>query len=136
MPRVAIDTNVLISTVLDRDVEQQQKTEQLLLRAENGELVIALPQFVIFEAIYVLRSLYEFLPHEITTMLREAISLPGVTIVDGCPWPLFFEHWSNLRPDVIDAAILGLAMAEQYSLATFDRKLANRAKSFGVAPYW
>ena len=136
MPRVAIDTNVLISTVLDRDVEQQQKTEQLLLRAGNGELVIALPQFVIFEAIYVLRSVYEFPPHEITTMLREAISLPGVTIVDGCPWPLFFEHWSNLRPDVIDAAILGLAIAKQYSLATFDRKLANRAKSFGVTPYW
>ena len=136
MPRVAIDTNVLISTVLDRDVEQQQKTEQLLLRAENGELVIALPQFVIFEAIYVFRSFYKFPPYEITTMLREAISLPGVTIVDGCPWPLFFEHWSNLRPDVIDAAVLALAIANRYDLATFDRDLAKRAKTFGVTSYW
>lgn len=136
LPPVTIDTNVLISTVLERDVEQQQKTEQLLLGAENGELLMALPQFVIFEAIYVLRSVYKLAPHEITTMIREAISLPGMTIVDGCPWPLFFEHWSNLRPAVIDAAILALAIANRYTLATFDHKLSNRAKSFGVAPYW
>src|SRR3954454_5161638 len=107
---------------------------QLLLRAENGELVIALPQFIIFESIYVLRSFYKLVPHEITTLLREAISFPGVEIVDDCPWPQFFEHWSNLRSNVGDAAILALAIANRYVLAPFDRKLSNRAKTFGVVP--
>jgi len=38
--------------------------------------------------------------------------------------------------DVGDAAILAVAIEHRYTLATFDRKLSNRAKSFGVAPYW
>ena len=136
MLHVVIDANVLISSVLERDKEQRELAQKLVLRAEHGELVIALPQFVIFESIFVFRSSYKLPPHEITALLREAIALPGVTLVDDCPWPDFFEHWSDLRPDVVDAAILALAIANDYSLATFDRKLANRAKTFGVASYW
>ena len=69
-------------------------------------------------------------------MLREAIALPGLTVADDCPWPEFFEHWSDLRHDVVDAAILAVAIANGYSLATFDRDLVKRAKTFGVSPYW
>lgn len=136
MPYVVIDANALISSLLLRDKPQQEDVRQLLLRARNGDLVVVLPQFVIFETIFVLRSVYKLPPGEITTLLREAIALPGVIVVNDCPWPEFFEHWSDFRPDVVDAAILALAIANRYDLATFDHKLANRAKSFGVAPYW
>jgi len=69
-------------------------------------------------------------------MLREAIALPGLTLVDDRPWPDFFEHWSNLRPDVVDAALIAVAVQNRYDLATFDRDLAKRAKTFGVTSYW
>jgi len=44
----------------------------------------------------------------------------------------------TLRQVVVDTNVLMLALAIQnrYTLATFDRKFANRAKTFGVAPYW
>jgi predicted nucleic acid-binding protein len=133
---VITDTNVLISSVLERDREERERTQKLVLRAETGELVIVLPQFVIFESIFVFSSVYKLLPHEIAILIREVIALPGVTIVDDCPWQQFFEYWSDVRPDVVDSALLAVSIANHYSLATFDRKLSNRAKTFGVAPYW
>jgi predicted nucleic acid-binding protein len=136
LPEVVVDTNVLISFALDRDPKQQDLAEELFLRARNGEIVVALPQFIIFEAIYALRTFYNFLPHEITPMIREAFALPGVTVIDDFDWALFFDHWSDLRRAVGDAAVLALAIDKHYVLATFDRKLANRARTFGVAPYW
>jgi len=133
---VVVDTNVLISVIFKRNEEQRALGLELFNRAGNGELAIIFPQFVIFEAIHVFGKMYRFSPAAITKMLREAMTLPGVTIRDDCPWPGFFEHWSNQHPDVGDAAILAIAIANRYTLATFDHKLSNRAKTFGVVPYW
>jgi predicted nucleic acid-binding protein len=134
--QVVIDTNALLSTVLLRDEEQRAATQRLLDHAGNGELVIVLPQFVVFQAIYVLRSFYKLPPLTIRVMLREAMTLPAVTLTNDCPWPQFFEHWSDIRPEPVDAAILALAIANRYTLATFDHKLSKRARTFGVSPYW
>jgi predicted nucleic acid-binding protein len=134
--QVVVDTNVLISSIFRRNEDQLIKARALFDRAGNGELEIVFPQFVIFEAIHVFSTIYRFSPAAITKMLREAIALPGVTVGDNCPWPLVFEHWSNLKPSAGDAAMLAVAIANHYSLATFDRELSNRARTFGVAPYW
>src|SRR4029079_6696814 len=115
---------------------QRTKGVQLLDRAADGELTIVIPQFIVFEAIHAFRSEYGLRPIEIRVLLREIMAFPGVTAVDHCNWLQFFEHWSDLRPDVGDAAILAVAIEHRYVLATFDRKLSNRAKTFGVAPYW
>ncbi|HEV2720044.1 MAG TPA: type II toxin-antitoxin system VapC family toxin [Thermoanaerobaculia bacterium] len=136
MRHVVIDTNVLISSIFRRNEDQLTRALELYDRAGNGELVVVFPQFVIFEAIHVFTHIYRFSPAAITQMLRDAMALPGVTIVNDCRWPEFFEHWSNFQPDVGDAAILALAIANRYILATFDHKFANRARTFGVAPYW
>ena len=136
MLQVVIDTNVLVSLSLFRHETQRTKGLELLGRAADSELTVVIPQFIIFEAIHVFRSRYGLLPGEIATLLRELMVFPGITLTADCDWPLFFEHWSDLKPEPIDAVVLAVAIAQRYSLATFDRKLANRARTFGVAPYW
>ena len=136
MRHVAVDANVLISSVLLRDETQRAAAGKLIEESQRGELIIILPQFIIFEAIYALRSFYKLHPLEIGMMLRDAMALPAVALTNDCPWPQFFEHWSDLKPSPGDAAILALAIVNRYDLATFDRKLANRAKTFGITPYW
>jgi rRNA-processing protein FCF1 len=69
--------------------------------------------------------------------LRQVVLDTNVLVDNDCPWPEFFEHWSDRRPDIGDAAILALAVTKRYdSLATFDRDLSKRAKTFGVTSYW
>ena len=136
MHQVVVDTNVLVSLALFRHETQRTKGVALLKLAADGELAIVIPQFIVFEAIYVFRSKYGFRPIETSAVLREIMAFPGIAVTDDCDWPLFFEHWSDLRPDVADAAVLAVATAHGYTLATFDHKLANRAKTLGIASYW
>jgi predicted nucleic acid-binding protein len=90
--QVAVDANVLISSVLLRDETQRAAAGKLIEEAERGELIIILPQFIVFEAIYVLRTFYKLHPLEIGMMLRDAMALTAVALTNDSPWPQFFEH--------------------------------------------
>ena len=137
MQRVVVDANVFLSTLVRRNDEQREAAKALLLRAEDGELEVILPQFVIFEIVYVLQSTYRIPGSELAPMLRDLIALPGVLVIDECPWKRVMEYWPASLPSLADAAIVAVTASMRYdAIATFDQKLAKRAKDLGVAAYW
>jgi predicted nucleic acid-binding protein len=135
--RVVIDANVFLSTLVRRNDEQRQAAKALLLKAEDGELEVILPQFVVFEIVYVLQSTYRIPGSDLAPMLRDLIALPGVLVIDECPWKRVLEYWPVPLPSLADAAIVAVAASKRYdAIATFDQKLAKRSKDLGVATYW
>ena len=47
------------------------------------------------------------------------------------------ETWLDPRPGLADASIVAVATTNRYdAVATFDKKLANKLESFGLAAYW
>jgi predicted nucleic acid-binding protein len=135
--RVAVDANVFVSYLTGRHEKQYDAARALLQEAEDGSLVAVLPQFVVFEVTYVLQSLYNVSGDRLASMLRDLVSFPGVQIVDDCLWKRVLEVWPDPLPGLADAAIVAVATMNRYdSVATFDRKLANRLESFGLAAYW
>jgi len=135
--RVVVDANVFLSTLVHRNDEQRAAAKALLLKAEDGELEVILPQFVVFEIIYVLQSTYRIPASELAPMLRDLIALPGVLVIDECPWKRVLDYWPSPLPSLADAAIAAVAASNRYdALATFDQKLSKRAKDLGVAAYW
>lgn len=137
MQRVIVDANVLVSLLTSPHEKQLELAQTLLQEAEDGNLAVILPQFVVFEVTYVLQSLYNVTGDRLASMIRDLISFPGVKVVDDCPWNRIFELWPNLLPSLADASIAAVATAKRYdAIATFDQKLAKRAKDLGVASYW
>jgi predicted nucleic acid-binding protein len=135
--RVVVDANVFLSTLVHRNDEHREAAKALLMKAEDGELEVILPQFVVFEIVYVLQSTYGISGSELAPMLRDLMALPGVLVIDEFPWKRVLEYWPSPLPSLADAAIVALAGNKRYdAIATFDRKLAKRAKNLGVAPYW
>jgi predicted nucleic acid-binding protein len=135
--RVVIDANVLLSTLVHRNDRQRDAAKALLLKAEDGELEVILPQFVVFEIVYVLQSTYRVPASDLAPMLRDLIALPGVLVIDECPWKRVLEYWPAPLPSLADAAIVAVAATKRYdAIATFDQKLDKRAKDLGVATYW
>src|SRR5206468_5988064 len=109
----------------------------LLMKAEAGELAVILPQFVVFEIVYVLQSTYRIPAAELAPMIRDMMALPGVLVTDECPWKRVMEFWPTPLPSIADAAIVAIAASNRYAaVATFDQKLAKRLGDFGVAAYW
>jgi predicted nucleic acid-binding protein len=135
--RVVIDANVFLSTLVHRNDGQREASKALLLKAEDGDLEVILPQFVIFEIVYVLQSTYRIPGSELAPMLRDLIALPGVLVIDECPWKRVLEYWPAPLPSLADAAIVAVAASKRTdAIATFDQKLGKRAKDLGVATYW
>jgi len=134
---VVIDANVLVSLLTGRHEKQSEGAQALLKEAEDGNLVAILPQFVVFEVTYVLQSLYNVSGDRLASMVRDLVSFPGVQTIDDCPWRHVFEIWPDPLPGLADASIVAVATTNRYeAVATFDRKVANRLESFGLAAYW
>ena len=137
MQRVVVDANVFLSTLVHRNDEQRAAAKALLLKAEDGELQVILPQFVIFEIVYVLQSTYRIRASELAPMLRDLIALPGVLVIDECPWKRVLDYWPNPLPSLADASMVAVAASNRYdAIATFDQKLSKRSKGLGVPTYW
>lgn len=137
MQRVLADANVFVSLLTGRHEEQLEVATALLQQAEDGAIVVILPQFVVFEVTYVLQSVYNVAADRLAAMIRDLLFLPGVLVVDECPWSRVLEYWPVPLTSLADAAIVAVAESRRYdAIATFDRKLAKRAKDLGVASYW
>jgi predicted nucleic acid-binding protein len=72
--RVVVDASVLLAFIVDRDEKQRAAAKALLLRAAEGELVAIVPQFVIFEVVYVLQSTYRIPTNKLNPMMRDLIT--------------------------------------------------------------
>ena len=137
MQLVVVDANVLLSFITGRIEKQRDSAKALLLKAAEGELTAVVPQFVVFETVYVLQSTYRISGNELAPMIRDLIALAGVLFIDECPWKRVMDLWPSPFPSLADAAIAAVALTNRYdAVATFDQKLAKRLKDFGVAAYW
>ena len=121
MQRVVVDANVLLSFVNGRIEKQRNAAKALLLRASEGELSAIVPQFVVFESVYVLQSTYRIAGNELAPMIRDLIALPGILVIDECPWKRVLDLWPSQFRSVADAAIVAVAVSNRYdAVATFD----------------
>lgn len=135
--QVVVDANVFVSFLVERNEKQRAAAKALLENAADGEIVAVVTQFAVFEVTYVLQSFYSILTAQVATLVREMIALPGVAVVDDCPWKKVFEYWPEQLPGMADAATLAVAVANRYdAVATFDQKMVKRMRSMGVESYW
>jgi predicted nucleic acid-binding protein len=137
LQRVVVDANVFLSVFVDRNEKQADAAKALLLKAEDGEVSLIVPQFVVFEIAYVLQSTYRIAGDKVAALVRDLLALPGVLAVDECPWKRVLDLWPSPFSSVADAAIVAIAADKRYdAVATFDQKLSKRLKDFSVAAYW
>jgi predicted nucleic acid-binding protein len=120
--RGVVDANVFLSTLVHRNDDQRDAARTLLLKAEDGELEVILPQFLVFEIVYVLQSTYRIPGSELASMLRDLIALPGVLVIDGGPWKRILEYWPAPL-SLADAAIVAVAASKRYDATAFDQNL-------------
>jgi predicted nucleic-acid-binding protein len=117
---VAVDTNVLVR-FLTRDDPRQAARAASLIRTTS----IWISKTVLLETEWVLRSLYNFPPHDRAGALRALAGLPTVFLEDELAVSKAFALFEK-GLDFADALHLAsVGSAKQF--ATLDQKLARRA---------
>jgi predicted nucleic acid-binding protein len=136
MKKVAIDTNVLISFVTDRNLEQQVQAARIFEAARRSQLTVACHQNVVTEFVYVLDRIYHVEPSVIQKMLRDLIDMPGVMLVNELDILCLLSVWPDKCLDYGDAVLLAFCKENKdIRLATFDCKFAKLSHDIGVKLY-
>jgi predicted nucleic acid-binding protein len=136
MKRVVIDTNVLISFVTDRNLEQQAQAARIFESAKRSQITVLCHQNVVTEFVYVLDRVYHVEPITVQGMLRDLVDMPGVELVNELDFSCLLTVWPDKCPDYGDAVLL--AFCKEYKnvrLATFDRKFAKLSQDVGIKLY-
>ncbi len=135
--RIGVDTNVIVSFLIDRTPGQRARVAELFDAAAREELHIVLHQAVIAESVYVLRTLYELTPIDVSETLGDLLALPGVATTDELDWSVVFSLWPRRIADFGDACLAGAAKSDAFdALATFDAGFRRRLRRQGLATHW
>lgn len=133
MKRVVIDTNVLISFITDRDLEQQKIASSLFIGASQYKYLILCPQNVLTEFVFVMDKIYNALPAKINEILNDFISMPGIEVIHDLDLKLVFSYWPKYFSDFGDAIVASVCKGiKGTSVATFDRKFKNGLKKADI----
>lgn len=123
---IALDTNVVVRFLVNDDRAQGRRARDLIAR---GETFVGLT--VLLEAEWVLRSAYGFPPAEIQRFFRALLGLPGMHTEDPGRLAQALDTYEK-GLDFADALHLSFASTAS-SFATFDARLARRARRLGIA---
>jgi len=127
----ALDTNVLVRFFVDDpDDDQAAKQRPAALAAMSERAFI--PVTVVLEMEWVLRGFYELPRREISKALRALVGVEHLTLEDRDHVLMALDAYDK-GLDFADALHLSRS-AGSSGLATFDQRLAKRARSLALTP--
>lgn len=121
---IAVDTNVLIRTLVDDD-EAPQQCEQARRIVGAADRVRIHPA-VLLETSWLLARAYRLPRAEVAALLGAICKHPKMLIDDASRWLAAIEIYRNTNIDFADAVILLDARDYEIPLHTFDRKLGQQ----------
>jgi predicted nucleic-acid-binding protein len=127
----ALDTNVLARFFIDdADDAQAAKQRPAAIAALSARSFVSVT--VLLELEWVMRGFYELPKKEISRVLRALASIEHVTLEDRDAVLVAFDAFDK-GIDIADALHI-VRSSRASGFATFDRRLAKRAKGLALAP--
>ena len=123
MRPLIIDTNGLLRFLLNDIPEQADLIEKAIRKAEKDRRVVLIPQIVIFEISFILKSFYKLEKQAIIDKIHSILSVDILNIESK---NLFLETltlYGKNNVGFVDCFLLIKAEADGAELFTFDEKL-------------
>lgn len=105
MPKVFIDTNIFLRTLIEEDKKSFKDCFQLLQNIKTNKLKGVTSSVVLSEIAWTLLSYYNFSKQEVIKALRSIINLRGLNIVDKSQFRLALSLYEKNSIKFIDALI-------------------------------
>jgi len=123
MNKIVIDTNGYLRLLLNDVSQQANQIEELLIKAKKGQILIFLPQIIVFEMVFILAKYYRFSKEEVLDKIESLVSIEYVEVESR---EIFLRAISLYRDNVVsfvDCFIFTSAEKNNAKLFTFDKKL-------------
>lgn len=127
-----LDTNGLISFVIQRVPEQTASISARLESAANLECEIVITPFVISEFVYVLSSVYERTDSELKEMVSDLFNTPGIKIANPYNPEKLLDLWPEKIKDYGDALTAMAALELNIPVLTFDKDFIKHLRKANI----
>ena len=126
MKKILLDTNALISFIIDRDEAQNQMVYEIL--SGKYDFNVYLISNVISEFVYVLQRIYLVPSCKISQMVKDLLKMPNLDFVEGYFPDVVFKVWPDKIKDFGDSVIASASLVMKIPVYTFDKKLSAQLK--------
>lgn len=123
MKKIVVDTNGFLRFILDDVPAQKKSFEKLLEEAKQNQLVLFVPQIVIFEIEFTLSKYYHFSKEDIIKRLKSIIAASYLDIQDQDIFQTALKLYSGQNISFVDCFLKTISERERAELFTFDKKL-------------
>jgi uncharacterized protein len=131
--RVFADTNLFLRYLTNDLPAQADAVEELLRRASDGEIVLAINSLVIAEIVWTLESYYGLARDKIKDKILAILNTPGLEAAEGDLLLEAIFWYADKNIDFIDAFNAAWMCAEGLETTyTFDRKHFSRIEGIRI----
>ena len=129
MKQILLDTNAILRFLLNDIPEQNKKINQLLRLSKNGKLLIIVPEVVIFETYYSLKTYYDYPKGTLVEVMESLVSSRYFQIESLTEITEALKIYKNENLSLIDSFLFAKSAKLGVELFTFDKKLNKYAKN-------
>lgn len=123
MKSIIVDTNAFLRFFLDDIPEQKGKVKQLFHKAKQKEVILIVPQIIIFEIDFILEKIYDFPKEDIIDKLQSLITTQYLLVESRNIFNKSLLLYEKENISFVDSFLLAKSVLEDAELFTFDQKL-------------
>ena len=128
MKSYLLDTNSLISFVVERIPEQTTAISSRFESAFNLECDLIVTPHVLSEFVFVLTGVYGRSDTEVSKMINDLLDTPGIRTSTAYNAALLFELWPQAIKDYGDAFTAMVSLELDTPILTFDKDFIKQLK--------
>ena len=121
MTRYLLDANVVLRFLRDDDATLSPRAAALFSAAADGECTLVLPNVVVAECVWVLRSFYEESHERVSGALSSLVASPGIVADEPDVTIDALARMARTRLDYIDCYLAARGASADEPIASFDR---------------
>ena len=123
MVKIIIDTNAILRFLLNDISSQHTETLELVKKAQKKKLKIIIPEIVVFETYFTLKSYYKFEKEKLLKILESLLSADYLIVEDKQIFMEAVRIFRNSNLDFVDCFMVSNSKFMGLNLFTFDKDL-------------
>ena len=134
MPRLLLDTNVIVRFLTGDHPAHSLRSRKLFARAAAGDVTLVVTDLALAETAWVLQSFYSLDRDAITSALKDLIESTGIEVQNKAILLSALRNFAQTDVNFVDAYHAAVAAAESVGIASFDRDFDQFAGVKRVEP--
>lgn len=128
MKKLVFDTNVILRFLLNDIPSQRRKVESLIKEARGKKLLIIIPEVVVFESFFTLKTYYGYEKDILLSIVESLVSAEYFKIESNSVFMEAVKIYRVTSLEFVDCFLIAKSQLLESDLFTFDKKLLKNAK--------